>query len=46
MLARLSQHRFVQGCTAFLPALAIYVAAVFLAYMLIGQVAKLAASGG
>jgi hypothetical protein len=45
MLEWLSQHRLVRGGTAFLAALLVYVSAVSLAYVLIGQVAKLAASG-
>ena len=45
MLGWSPRHRLVRGCTAFLTALLVYATAVSLAYMLIGQVAKLAASG-
>jgi hypothetical protein len=45
MLEWLSRNRLVRGCTAFLTALLVYVTAVLLAYMLIVQVATLAASG-
>jgi hypothetical protein len=45
MLEWLFRHRFMRGCTAFLAALLVYLTAVSLAYVLIGQVAKLAASG-
>jgi hypothetical protein len=45
MLQSLYRHRFVRGCTVFLAALLVYLSAVSLAYVLIGEVAKLAASG-
>jgi hypothetical protein len=43
MLERLFRHP--RGCTEVVAALATYIAAIFLAYVLIGQVAKLAVSG-
>jgi len=45
MLARLFRHPLVRGGREVVAALVIYVAAILLAYVLIGQVAKLAASG-
>jgi hypothetical protein len=45
MLDRLFPHPLTRGRTEVTAALAIYVAATLLAYVFVGQVAKLAASG-
>ena len=42
MVERLLGHPVVRGCTEFVTALVTYVAAIFLAYVLIGQLAKVA----